>query len=367
MKYLRIKKKKGVTYHFWQPKSHYVVQGTLQRVPEVVAARALGRDAGEAHQAAIELYDLLKVWRRGEEVKARILEGTVDWLISQYKADAKFIDLNISTQKLYLGHFKDIGRDLGDVPIGSVSRKSARAFCVSFSDSKRKPSAIASTCRVLFKHAMDMGIISTNPFTELGISKPKPRKAVWSHEDEARLLPAAIEHDMMDVYHAAIIGIYSAQRPQDIRSLAMNHYDGRWWRVTQKKTEAVLDIPVYKIKQLKEVLDKLARTATSPVLLIYKGTGKPFSKELLCHKFRELCDAAGIGENLQFRDFRRTTVVRLGESGCTNAEIAAITGHTIENVAKILKVYLPTNRLMAVNAANKMNRKKSKKLELAIV
>lgn len=366
VKYLRTKKKRGKTYYFWEPKSEYVIAGELVATPDFLAAKPLGTDAAAAHTEAQKINELLVNWRKGDASKP-ILEDTVDWLIAEFKKDEKFKNLAAGTRKLYMSHFKDIQEILGDVPITEMVRSSAREFCTSFKNNARKPSAIAATCRVLFGHAIDLDKIKVNPFAELRISKPAPRKAVWSHEDEEKLRPAAEANNMLDVLDAAIIGIYSAQRPQDIRGLAANHYDGKWWRVTQKKTGTVIDIPIYKIKKLKAVLDRLMESRESPLLLLYKATGKPFSKDMLCSQFRKLCKHAGIGDDLQFRDFRRTTVVRLGEAGCSNAEIASITGHSNESVAKILKVYLPTNRTMAMNAAQKLGSKKGQKLELALV
>jgi integrase len=68
--------------------------------------------------------------------------------------------------------------------------------------------------------------------------------------------------------------------------------------------------------------------------------------------------AAGI-EGLQFRDLRRTAMVRLAEAGVTVPEIAAISGHTIETTTRILEVYLSRNFAMAKAAIRKLERNKT--------
>lgn len=359
VKYLVSKARRGVTYHFWEPKPRYKVFGLWQDTPAAIAAQSLGTDPAAAHSKAIALNERLVAWRKGKDASRPVVKDTVDWLIAGFKGSKLFRDMAPATQKNYLGHFKDISPVMGDVPVDKVSSAMAYGFCTSFVDNPRKPSAIASTGRALFKFARFLNPVydkMPNPFAELGISKPRPRKEVWTHAQEEALGVAAKRLGWQDVHDAAVMGLYAAQRPQDVRAVANNQYDWRIWRVTQKKTGAVVEIPVYKIPKLKAVMDRLKVNCTSPILLICKATGKPFSKELLCTRFRELCNEAGIPENLQYRDFRRTAVVRLAEAGCTNAEIAAITGHSIDSVGKMLAVYLPTSAKMGHNAATKLAR-----------
>jgi hypothetical protein len=46
-------------------------------------------------------------------------------------------------------------------------------------------------------------------------------------------------------------------------------------------------------------------------------------------------------------------VVRLAEAGCTDPEIAVITGHSLERTRQILETYLPRTPEMARNAMAK--------------
>ncbi|MDA1813390.1 hypothetical protein PDK10_27570, partial [Bacillus cereus] len=54
--------------------------------------------------------------------------------------------------------------------------------------------------------------------------------------------------------------------------------------------------------------------------------------------------------DLQFRDFRRTCVVVLGELGLADQLIAAITGHSLDETKRILEVYMPRTTGMAARA-----------------
>ena len=62
---------------------------------------------------------------------------------------------------------------------------------------------------------------------------------------------------------------------------------------------------------------------------------------------------AGI-EGVTFNDLRGTAVTRLALSGCTEAEIATITGHTMRQVRDILdKHYLKRDERLAESAIRK--------------
>ena len=55
-------------------------------------------------------------------------------------------------------------------------------------------------------------------------------------------------------------------------------------------------------------------------------------------------------ECLVLRQLRHSCVVQLARAGCTVPEIAAITGHSISSVGRILSVYLPRDSTVARNA-----------------
>lgn len=56
--------------------------------------------------------------------------------------------------------------------------------------------------------------------------------------------------------------------------------------------------------------------------------------------------------DIQFRDFRRTCVVTMGQRGIPDHLIYAITGHWLETVENILETYLPRTTGMAMLTVN---------------
>lgn len=343
--YLVTKRVNGRDIFYWQPKAKYVVNGVLTDCP--FASRRLPDDKMQAAIEAEKYTTQLRKWRKGEEA-AIIINGSVAWLIGQYKRDVRFKTLRNSTQKLYLHLLPQISDIMGDQKIEAISRKAAREFCMAFSDNPRKPSMLAAMGRVIFNYARDIGYNVPNPFEELRISKPKARTAIWTKG----MIEAVHDVAPPSISLALQLGLDTGQRPGDLRLLAWNNYNGTHIKLRQSKTGVWVDIPV--MQGLKTMLDGIPKEDRNLTILVDETTGKTYTRDRLCHRFREYCDKAGIDKSIQFRDLRRSCVVRLAEHGCTNAEIAAISGHSINETAKILEVYLPRSVTMANNAIAKL-------------
>ena len=98
--------------------------------------------------------------------------------------------------------------------------------------------------------------------------------------------------------------------------------------------------------------------ATAPII---RGPhGRPYKKDNFTHRFRDICRAAGVADDLQFRDLRRTTATELAAAGATAAEIAAVTGHGITRSQRILDTYVRTGEDMARQAQAKRNKGRPK-------
>ncbi len=355
MKYLVCKRKGGKLLYYWQPKKLFVVGGKL--IPCPFKPVRLARDSGKVADAIKEAEKLnghLEAWRNGLEAAKRIQIGTVDWLIANYVKDRCFTNLRATTQRTYRGDLKEISSKLGDVPLQCLSRSDARAVCNDYAENPRKPSAIASMGRILYNFGKEIEAVTANPFENLRISKAAPRQAVWPMETIEAVQKKAVEIGLPSISLAVQLALDTGQRSTDIRLLTWNRYEGGRLKFRQSKTSVWVEVRV--MKSLAAMLERVDRKA--PALLICEGTGKPYTKDEFSRKFRDVCEAAGVGADLQFRDLRRTAVVRLAEHGCDIAEICAITGHKLTSATEILEVYLPRNRKMADNAIDKLENKK---------
>jgi integrase len=345
VRYLIKRTHRGKDRYYWAPKKEYVLDGKITPCPYRIT-----RLKGDILAHAGRLNDMLDTWLETSEPVTKFFHGTVGWMVGEYKRDPRFTELADSTRKLYETMLPQICDELGDFPIVSVTRPMARDFCLSFGEHSRKPSAMGALCRLIFNFGKAIDAVTANPFDSLRIPKPKPRRNMWTQAQitatQAKAVPS--------IALAFQMGLDTLQRPGDLMRLAWTAYDGQWLRVRQSKTGAVVDIPVFKFPALKKMMDETPRV--SPIMLIDERTGKPYTKERFTEQVRAACELGAIPKELQFRDLRRTGIVRLGEHGATNAEIAALSGHSLDETQKILEVYLPRTRKMAENAVVKLNK-----------
>ena len=85
--------------------------------------------------------------------------------------------------------------------------------------------------------------------------------------------------------------------------------------------------------------------------------GNPWTPDGFRASWRKACKRAGI-VGVTFNDLRGTAVTRLALAGCTEAEIATITGHSSRDVRSILDAhYLHRDPALAESAIRKLERR----------
>lgn len=236
-----------------------------------------------------------------------------------------------------------------------------------------------------------------NPFAGFALAAPAPRQQIWWAPSREALL--AVAADVDEGMELAIDLAFSiGQREADLLRLQLGQYaeiphykmdpevweqlaeldqDGRRCvmgiRLRQKKGKAWVEVPVVgKTRWRIEQQIARAKAAGMTCLLFDQDNKLPWTMPNLeagqrrfIRRFSEIrqwaIDNAGDGERadpelaieieqLQFRDFRRTAVVFLGELGIADHLIAAITGHSLDETKKILETYMPRTTGMAARA-----------------
>jgi integrase len=122
----------------------------------------------------------------------------------------------------------------------------------------------------------------------------------------------------------------------------------------QSKTDVRVSIPVG--APLKAALDELAKSKHGPIILTTTDQ-QPWTSDGFRTSWRKACQKAGI-VGVTFNDLRGTAVTRLALAGCTEAEIATITGHSLRDVRSILDAhYLHRDPALAESAIRKLERR----------
>ena len=107
---------------------------------------------------------------------------------------------------------------------------------------------------------------------------------------------------------------------------------------------------------LKAALDNAAKVKRGPIILTSTDR-KPWTSDGFRASWRKACQKAGI-VGITFNDLRGTAVTRLALAGCTEAEIATITGHSLRGVRSILDAnYLHRDPALGETAIRKLEKR----------
>jgi hypothetical protein len=150
-----------------------------------------------------------------------------------------------------------------------------------------------------------------------------------------------------------LLALWTGQRQGDLLRLPWSAYDGKMIRLRQSKGGRRVVIPVG--APLKAALDSATRRST---IMLVNSEGKPWISDGFRASWRKAQAKAGV-RGVTFRDLRGTSVTRLALAGCTEAEIATITGHSLRSVRATLDThYLARDPLLGESAIAKLEANK---------
>jgi integrase len=268
--------------------------------------------------------------------KAQPTRGTLRCVLQAYQVSPDFQDLATSTRRSYVPLIRRIERAFNDFPLSALTDRRTRGVFMSWRDqiaisSGRRQADYAWTvlARVL-SWGLDRGLVSTNPCERGGrLYRASRSDKIWTDLDEAAFLAKAPQH----LHLPLTLALWTGQRQGDLLRLPWSAYDGSYIRLRQGKTGARVVIPVG--APLKAALDAAPRRST---LILTSTDNRPWTSDGFRSSWRKACATAGI-TGVTFHDLRGTAVTRLAVAGCTEAEIASLTGHSLRDVGAILDAH----------------------------
>jgi integrase len=268
------------------------------------------------------------------------VQGTLFTLISAFKGSSDFTSLAPRTQKDYLRFLGMIEQKFGSMPLTVVQDIRSRGDFKDWRDkiataggNRQADYAWGMLARVLAV-AKDRGTIATNVCERGGKLYSVDRaEIIWQPAHVAAFNAVASE----PLQFALMLALWTAQRQGDLIKLTWSQYDGTHIRLKQGKTGARVAVNVG--TDLKAALDRRRPTpADGPILR--NSRGKPWTEDGFRTSWGKASTKAGLdAADLRFHDLRGTAVTVLSTAGCTNQEIAAVTGHSEKDVDRILKAY----------------------------
>jgi integrase len=284
--------------------------------------------------------------------------ATFHSVIVGYKASQDFQGLRDRTKTDYLQHIGKIEQAFGDMPLAALEdARVTRDFLEwrdGMADSPRQADYGWSVLKLLLAWARSRGLTLYRPPDRIEKLYHADRsEKIWEPDHIAAFMAVASE----PLQRALVLALETGQRQGDLLVLPWSAYQADeqglpWIRLRQSKGGRRVNIPV--TRRLRAVLDNTKRSAT--VILTNKH-GMAWTPNIFGKAWRDACRKAKI-EGLTFHDLRGTAVTRLAEAECSGAEIAAITGHSMKDVGRILDVYLARTGKIALAAIAKLERSK---------
>ena len=281
--------------------------------------------------------------------------GTVLSVLTQYQASEDFRGLADSTRRSYVALITRIEKDFGDFPLSALTDRRTRGVFMTWRDeiaasAGRRQADYAWTvlARVL-SWSFNRGLVAVNPCERGGRLYRGGGRAekVWTDVDEAAFLERAPAH----LHLPLLLALWTGQRQGDLLRLPWSAYDGTRIRLRQSKTGTPVSFKAG--APLKAALDATPKRST---IILTNSDGKPWTSDGFRASWGKACKAAGV-VGVTFHDLRGRAVTRLALVGCTEAQIAAITGHSLRDVCSILDAnYLHRDPALADAAITKLER-----------
>lgn len=266
-------------------------------------------------------------------------DGTIGWVIAKYKESDRYKELAQGTTKYYK-RFLDDFLELGSsIDFKFIDRRTVIDFVESY-DEPHKQRQVAAVLRNLFEVAVYYGHATANHAANLRLATTRARDRWWTQDEASRWMAAAVDHPKGKAMTLAFaLLFYTAQRPADVLSMTWGQFDAEQGAINlrQQKTGKLIAVAAHPdlVRQL-----AAARTAAS-ALTIVAHDERALSYAVFLRSFGEIRALAGIPDDAQPRDLRRTAALAMAKGGATEAQIAAVTGHSIERTRTILETYLP--------------------------
>ena len=279
-----------------------------------------------------------------------IRADNLGWLIDRFQDSSEFANLAVKTKVDYARLLIEIRRKFGDLPIKVLNDKRIRSDFLEWRDgvaktAKRKADYLMQVFARVLSWGLERGLLMENHLkNRKRVWSGTRAEFVWSYEEVDRFIAAASK----PLGLAMTIALETGQRQGDILRLRWADYDGSYISLRQSKTGKRLRIPVS--KRLKAVLED---TKKESFFIVTNLDGKPYTSDGFRASWGKACDRAGI-EGRTFHDLRGTTITNLARAGCTELEIASMTGISVARVKSILEThYLKFDTEIAENAMRK--------------
>jgi integrase len=252
--------------------------------------------------------------------RREFLPGTMNALAVSYFNSISFRSLKPSTQAFYRTIIDRFCREEGHKRVATLKRKNVVERMAERADKPDSANGLRKVLRAMMKHAIEIGLRQDDPTRDVRAIRVKSDGFHSWTEDEIAQFETC--HGIGSRARLAFaLLLYTGQRRSYVIRMGPQHIRDGLLRVKQIKTGAELSIPV--APQLQEII---AASSIGQMIFLMTQYDKPFSGDGFGHWFRAECTKAGL-PHCSAHGLRKACARRLADAGCSQHEIAAITGH----------------------------------------
>lgn len=379
--------KSGVAY-YWSPPTWAKKAGCP------MTAEALGMDYGTAKARCDDILNpAFEDWRlrgQGGAVPRGPQYGTGDWLIVEFrrlraqKGRKQISAKHMRQTDRYLENIADMivrdGRRVGALPVSGFTpgfadklldkalagdgekARTARAYAMAW-----------SRCWTMVQRAHPTALPAINPFAKMEIGYRAKRTRPVTFASVMAFVKAADEAGAPSIGSAAMISYFWMLRETDIlQRFAWPAYrpadNPNIVRAFHHKTGEEIAIPLFDDDgkalwpELMDRLDGASRRGSLVVMMDnpHRRTGvvMPWNETTFRHRVAKIREAAGLPAELKFMGIRHGSMTDAADSGLTDAQFRALSGHRSENV--VLR-YAQATGVQSIEAARKLRETRTKK------
>ena len=260
---------------------------------------------------------------------SRVRPGTIRALAISYYNSLGFRSLKPSSQAIYRRIIDRFCGEHGDKRAATLQREHIVKLMAA-----RKPGSangLHTVLRVMMQHALETGLRADDPTRDIkAIIVKTDGHHTWSEREIEQFEGRHAIGSRARLAFALLL--YTGQRRSDVVRMGRQHIRDGALQVRQLKTGTELSIPVHPA-----LAAIIAETPTDHLTFLTTQFGQPFTAGGFGNWFREQCDSAGL-KHCSAHGLRKAAARRLAEAGCTEHEIAAITGHaSLREIARYTK------------------------------
>lgn len=313
----------------------------------------------EALTCAREAAKLYADYKAGMPVMIQTTYKVSD-LISAYQQSADWDRLSENSQRSYNSMLRTAlempfsnSSIFADTDLSAVGPREANAMYNRLRHERSLAVAghIIKVLRLIWSAGVRLDMCDRNPFQSVRLIAAPARSRLWAHDELMTFVRTADAMGINSMGTLALMAFDLAQRPIDCCNMTWGAYIDGTFQFRQQKTSTSLMIPAS--PGLITRLDQIeCNRNPDEAIILYERTKAPYSDRLRNKVYHRVRDKAGLPDDLNFYDLRRTAATEMGNANCTEDEIRAVTGHVSR---QIVSTYVNTTAKMAANAQAKRN------------